>query len=61
MRMFKGQRGRHRVRKSYPNITTDVFSDPFEDEYELGDDVADEICGGGAPARNNSDVPSGNG
>ena len=36
-----------RVRRSHPNIFSDVYSDIFGDSYELGDDVADEFVGGG--------------
>ena len=63
MRMLKGRRRRARgprVRRSYPNILTDVFSDCFEDEYELGDEIADWMALGGSND-NKSTPSSGNG
>lgn len=64
MRMLKPDRRRRmshgRIRRSHPTAFSDVFSDIFGDEYELGDDVS-EVCIGGAPPDKTSAVPSGNG
>ena len=49
--MFRSKRRKatrgFRVRRSHPNFFTDTFSDLFDDNFELGDDVADEVVGGG--------------